>query len=145
MCNKKEYKFLSAFHVIPTAWEIGPNLLCPINTLHKFVIVLNYFWFLHCFTLPVLLFRLHHLLCVALKQALPYSYFTILVPQLGFMTESGFSFLRYFIFSFVSLGTPPSRCNIPQIYLFIIFFPQQHFPQLNHVIVNVVVQVAHFI
>jgi len=39
---------------------------CPMHTLHIVVIILNYFWLLHRFILPVL-FCLHNLCCVVLK------------------------------------------------------------------------------
>jgi len=48
--------------------------------------------------------------------------------NLAFMIESVFSFFRYRIFSLISLGTPPSRRNVPQIYL---FFSPTAFPSIQ--------------
>ena len=79
MRSQKEYKFLITFHGFPTAWVIVQNLVFPINTLRKFVTVLNYFQFLQCFIPPVFLSCLHNLLCVVLKQTSHCSYLTILV------------------------------------------------------------------
>ena len=80
---KKNTNFLSHFMVFLQHGLIEQNLVFPINILHNFVIVLNYFWFLRCFIPPVFLFCLHNLLCAAQKQALHCSYLTILVPQLS--------------------------------------------------------------
>lgn len=48
-------------------------------------------------------------------------------------------FFRYIIFSLISLGTPLSTCNVPQMYK-CFFFPHKHFTQFNTVIVIVLVQ-----
>ena len=47
----------------------------------------------------------------------------------AYMTKSGYSFFRYRIFPLISLGTSPSKRDVPQIYMFL---------------VNVLVQVVSF-
>ena len=63
MCSIKEHILESPFNSFPAAWVIVENLVCPTQTSHKFVIVLNYFWLAHRSTLSVL-FCLHKLCCV---------------------------------------------------------------------------------
>jgi len=73
---------------------------------HKFVIVLNYIWLLHCFTFLWFLFSVSSLFAVGSVEISFTSYFAALVPEHGLYDRKWpLFFLTYFIFSYISLGT----------------------------------------
>ena len=104
-------------------------MVCLIHSSHN-VTIFSYSRLLHCFTLPVLLFCHHKLCCVFcsnkcyVRLMSPYLY-----QKLASMTVSGLSFLDVFYFSshFVRNSFLWTLCTTDAG----VFFPQQHFTQLN--------------